>query len=105
MNNIDIYNAALAGVAGGIATSRANRSTNSSDYTSQASICQAFATEMDSLIPTIPHGPTDAMIDIMIQLCIAFWANRVPRSVVASSYLTECRQILAMWTAVVGVAA
>jgi hypothetical protein len=99
MNNPDIYNAALSGIAGGICSSRSNPSTNSADYASTANICEAFATEIDSLINTTTI--TDIMVDSMIQICSGYWINRSPRSIVANSYLTECRQIVALWTAIV----
>jgi hypothetical protein len=100
MNNPEIYNAALAGVIGGASTSRNNPNTNPSDYESIASICEAFALEIDSRISKVEEV-TDIMIDAMIQICAGYWTNRSPRSVVPESYVTECKQIVALWTAIV----
>jgi hypothetical protein len=100
MNNTRMYNAALAGAAGGMLASRNNPSITASDYDTITDKAEAFATELDSLIPNIPCG-ADISFAVIVNLCYAAWVNRLYPSIVASDYAQIAGQIVAEYNSLI----
>jgi hypothetical protein len=100
MNNPELYDAALAGAAGGMLASRNNPSITAADYDAITAKATAFATELDSLIPTI--GCADVSNKVAItNLCYAICANRLLPSSTASDYAQLAGQIAAEYASLI----
>jgi hypothetical protein len=100
MNNVEIYNAALAGAAGGMLSSRNNPSITASDYDAITDVAEAFATELDSLIPTI--GCSDvAQTSAIVSLCFSAFVNRLYTSITPSNYAQLAGQVAAEYNSLI----
>lgn len=97
-NNPILFDAVIAGATGGT-SERWLTSAVSTNYTSAANAINAFATEVDSLIPTIGNGATQAQADLLQSLVQGVLADRYLTSITASSYLEIASAIAAAFQA------
>jgi hypothetical protein len=104
MNNDNIFNAALAGAAGGMLASRNNPSITSTDYDAITAIAGTFAAELDSLIPTIGCADLENKVAI-VNLCFAAFVNRLYTSLTGSNYAQLAGQIAAEYNSLVATVA
>lgn len=103
-NNNDIYNTALVAAFGGAVSNRSEKSVVAANYTDLSLACQAYATELDSLIPTIGGGASAAQLDGIYSLSYAAWANRQPTDLTAANYATVANVVKAQWTQITSLA-
>ena len=95
-NNVDLKNAAIAGLSGG-SQERWITDDNSSSYTAFAAVIQVFATEIDAAIPVIPGGASAAEAQLLQGLCQGIAATRLPNSLVPAHYTPIARAVAAIW--------
>jgi hypothetical protein len=69
----------------------------SADYSSQANVAVAIATEVDALIPIIPTGATLSQRTLLESIVKSVMVGRSPTSLVATDYLTVAQAIAAIF--------
>ena len=73
VNNTEVFNSAFVGAFAGM-VHNIPPSIVPADYTPYTNEANAFAIELDSLVPTIPSGPTEAQLDLFESLSYDYFA-------------------------------
>ena len=101
--NIEVYNAALAGAMAGLNDGRDYTSASASSYATVSAVAVAIAQEFDTLWGAVPaSGLQASAIQLNIQ---AYFAGRVPQSVMLNDYYTALTAIIANVSELVSVSA
>jgi hypothetical protein len=95
-NNVELYNAALIGAMTGSLTNRGVPSGLS--VTTIQTGCIEFAVLIDEAIDGVVDGPTQPMIDTMLEMSRALWHERIPTIPISAAIIAP---FVAAYTAAV----
>ena len=103
-NNVQIFNAALAGFLGGAEDTRNITDPTSGNYASVVNSAVAFATQVDAGIPadgaivSPVTAAASAKVNLILSITRAVISSRVPTSTTAGDYATQASAVVALYT-------
>jgi hypothetical protein len=101
MNNAIFFNAAYSGCVGG-SSQRVFTSGVQASYVPYLTAAEAFATAIDTAIPT-SETPTQDQANMLMEICHGYWTTRFPQNTDPLSYTTLVQAIVALWNeAIIG---
>jgi hypothetical protein len=96
IHNKPLYDSVLAAIAASNGAWLFD--STSADYSGQANVAVAIATEVDALISAIPSGATLSQRTLLESIVKSVMAGRSPRSTNAANYLSIAQAIVAIFT-------
>lgn len=97
VNNTFVFNAAVSGAMAGCTNSRWFTSTTDVDYNGLVECACAFASALDTSLPTWPGPGTNEEIALCVAvICHGFWSGRILTSQFDTDYAEEAQALAAM---------